>query len=151
MAGFLSSLITDFQVQMERHRNRPFLRGAMGACALVASADGAVSFSERVRIDQIVETLEALKVFDPHEAVDLFNEFTDAILEDPKSGRAKALEAIQSVADNPETAQLLIRICIAVSEAKSERLLVDQIEIVMLCSVLGVDPKEFGLYADEKQ
>lgn len=151
MAGFLSSLITDFQVQMERHRNRPFLRGAMGACALVASADGAVSFSERVRIDQIVETLEALKVFDPHEAVDLFNEFTDAILEDPKSGRAKALEAIQSVADNPETAQLLIRICIAVSEAKSERLLVDQIEIVMLCTELGVDPKEFGLYADEQQ
>lgn len=150
MAGFLSSLITDFQVQMERHRNRPFLRGAMGACALVASADGAVSFSERVRIDQIVETLEALKVFDPHEAVDLFNEFTDAILEDPKSGRAKALEAIQSVADNPETAQLLIRICIAVSEAKSERLLVDQIEIVMLCGVLGVDSKEFGLYADEQ-
>ena len=118
---------------------------------MVASADGAVSFSERVRIDQIVETLEALKVFDPHEAVDLFNEFTDAILEDPKSGRAKALEAIQSVADNPETAQLLIRICIAVSEAKSERLLVDQIEIVMLCSALGVDPKEFGLYADEQQ
>lgn len=150
MAGFLSSLITDFQVQMERHRNRPFLRGAMGACALVASADGAVSFSERVRIDQIVETLEALKVFDPHEAVDLFNEFTDAILEDPKSGRAKALEAIQSVADNPETAQLLIRICIAVSEAKSEKLLVDQIEIVMLCGVLGVDSKEFGLYADEQ-
>ena len=151
MAGFLSSLITDFQVQMERHRNRPFLRGAMGACSLVASADGAVSFSERVRIDQIVETLEALKVFDPHEAVDLFNEFTDAILEDPKSGRAKALEAIQSVADNPETAQLLIRICIAVSEAKSERLLVDQIEIVMLCSALGIDPKEFGLYSDEQQ
>lgn len=150
MAGFLSSLITDFQVQMERHRNRPFLRGAMGACALVASADGAVSFSERVRIDQIVETLEALKVFDPHEAVDLFNEFTDAILEDPKSGRAKALEAIQSVGDNPETAQLLIRICIAVSEAKSEKLLVDQIEIVMLCGVLGVDSKEFGLYADEQ-
>lgn len=150
MAGFLSSLITDFQVQMERHRNRPFLRGAMGACALVASADGTVSFSERVRIDQIVETLEALKVFDPHEAVDLFNEFTDAILEDPKSGRAKALEAIQSVGDNPETAQLLIRICVAVSEAKSERLLVDQVEIVMLCTVLGVDPKEFGLYADEQ-
>jgi len=38
--------------------------------------------------------------------------------------------------------------CLAVAEAKGEKSLVDQIEIVILCSVLGVEPKDAGLYTD---
>ena len=79
--GFLATLTDKFQEQMERHRNRPFLRAVMAACALVAAADGKVSLAERVRVDQILDTLEELRIFDPHEGVDLFNEFTDAIIE----------------------------------------------------------------------
>ena len=59
----------------------------MAACALIAISDGEITFSERIRVDQIVETLDALKVFDPHEAVDLFNDFTAAIRKSPKHGR----------------------------------------------------------------
>ena len=44
----------------------------MAACALVATADGHVTFSETVRVDQIVQILEQLKAFNPVEATDLF-------------------------------------------------------------------------------
>ena len=146
--GFISSLTEHYREQMERNRNRPFLRATMAACALVAIADGKVSFGERVRVDQIMETLDKLKVFDPHEGVDLFNEFTDAILASPARGRATALKALEAVAGDSETAALMIRICLAVSEANGEKSLVDQIEIVTLCSLLGVEPKDCGLYTD---
>lgn len=145
MTGFLQSLITDYRLQMERNRNRPFLQATMAACALVATADGEVALSERIRVDQILDTLEELKVFDPHDGVDLFNRYSEAILHSPEEGRAQAHRLVQAVTRKSETAALLVRICLAVSEAKGEKSLVDQIEIVMLCSVIGVEPPE-GLY-----
>ena len=89
-----------------------------------------------------------LKVFDPHVAVDLFNGYSALILASPKKGRKKALKAVQAVTQNPEAAELLIRICLAVAEAKGKKGLIDQIEIVTLCTILGVEPKFAGLYTD---
>ena len=146
MTGFLASLLNDYTVQIERHRNRPFLKAAMAACALAASADGDVTFAERIRVDKIIDTLEQLKVFDPHEGVELFNRYTAAILAHPKEGREKALRAVRKVTDAPETAALVVRICLAVAESDGQKSLVEQIEIVMLCSLLGVEPSFAGLY-----
>lgn len=148
MASFLDGLTEMFRSRRERHRNMPFLKGAMAACALVAVADGKVSFSQRLRMDRIMETLEALQVFDPHEGVDLFNTHVEDILSDPKAGREKAVAAIQAVATDEETKQLILRICIAISQADGRISLVEQIEIVSLCSLLGIEPKACGLYTD---
>ncbi|MCB2100223.1 MAG: tellurite resistance TerB family protein [Rhodobacterales bacterium] len=146
--GFLSTLVERYQDQLERQRNAGFLRATMAACALVATADGQVSFAQSVRVDHILQTLDALKVYDPHEGVDLFRDYADAILADPQAGRAAALRDVTAAADGPETAQLLVRVCLAVSEANGEKALVDQIEIVSLCSRLGVDPAACGLYPE---
>jgi len=148
MSGFLSTLVNQFQAELERRENRPFLRASMAACALIAVADGKVSFSQRVRVDQILETLDALKVFDPHEGIDLFNEFSDGIFNDTKEGRASALEAILEGAEDSECRAMIIRVCLAVSEANGEKALADQVEIVSLCSRLDVEPNDCGLYVD---
>lgn len=151
MPGFLTSLLTDYREGVERQRNRPFLRASMAACALVAAADGEVSFGERIRVDQILDTLERLKVFDPHEGVDVFNEFTAAILAAPRRGREDALEAVRAVTADPDTAALLVRMCLAIAESGGEKPLATQIEIVMLCSLIGVDPHNLGLYIDDPE
>lgn len=149
MAGFLRGLLDHYQEEMERQKNRPFLRATMAACALVATADGHVTFSERVRIDQILETLDKLKVFDPHEGVEIFNDFMDEIIQNPKVGHEKAYKAVEEVATDQDTSALLLRICLAVSEADGEMSMTDQIEIVSLCSRLGIDPGHCGLYVDK--
>ncbi len=148
MSGFITSLRKSFQHQVDRHHNLPFLKATMAACALVATADGHVSFSESVRVDQIVETLDQLKTFDPHEAVDLFKNYSDMILKNPKEGHREVLRELEPAMENRETAELLIRICLAVAESNGETSLVDQIEIVTLCSLLDVDPAGFGLYKE---
>jgi tellurite resistance protein len=122
----------------------------MAVCALVATADGKVSLGERVWVDQILETLEALKIFDPHEAVDLFNEFSVGILHSLSEGHDLALTALADATDDVETKALIIRICCAISEVKhpdgeENMIAADQIEIVTLCSRLEVDPKTCGL------
>jgi tellurite resistance protein len=148
MAGFLQSLLDDYRQQMERHRNRRFLNAAMAACALAACAEGEVTFSQRIRVDQILDTLERLKVFDPHEGVDLFNAYTGDILTAPRDGQRRAQEAVQEFTGDPETAGLLVRICLAVAESSGDKSLSQQIQIVMLCSLLGVEPRHAGLYTD---
>lgn len=149
MSGFLASLLDDYQLEIERLRKRPFLKASMAACALAAVADGAPTLSERIRVDQILETLEALKIFDPHEGVDLFNEYSNAILQSPEDGRAKALHAVRAVTGRPETAALLVRMCLAVAEAKGELTRMDEIEIAAVCDALGVDCRDIGLYREE--
>ena len=120
----------------------------MAACALVATVDGEVSFAERVRVDQILETLESLKVFDPHDGVNLFNEFTDAILAHPEDGHEGAFRVMERIAQDSNNGALMLRICCAVSEANGEKSLADQIEIVSLCTRLGIEPRDCGLYTD---
>lgn len=150
MSGFLGTLLERYQDHLERQRNRPFLEAAMAACALVSIADGDISLSERIKVDQILETLEALKIFNPHEGVDLFNDFVEGIRQSPRRGRERAIGILTEVAKNPEDARLLIRVCCAVSEADGEMALSDQIEIVSLCSLMGVQPDACGLYIDDE-
>ena len=148
MPGFISSLLSDYKTQVERHKKRPFLNGTMAACALVAIADGQVSFSERVRVDQIINALHTLKVFDPHEAVDIFNRICDDIIKSPKQGREKAMQAVRAAADTDEKASLMVRIFLGICEAGGKASLATQIEAVMLCSIIGKDPTQLGLHID---
>jgi len=120
----------------------------MAACALVATTDGDVSLAEQVRVDQVLQTLDQLRVFDPHVGVDIFREYTDAIMENPELGQENAMEAIAKIATNPETGALLVRVCLAVSEADGDLGLADQIQIVSICTRFGIDPADCGLYID---
>ena len=145
MSGMLEGLRHLFRSRSGKEQDRPFLEAAMAACALVSTSEGQVSFADRVRVDQIMETLARLKVFDPHEGVDIFNRYADHILAEPRAGRAAALEQIRAVAQDPETAEILIRLCLAVSLSDGVTSLVEHIEIVSLCGLIGVDPAKIGL------
>ncbi|MBL6934265.1 MAG: tellurite resistance TerB family protein [Alphaproteobacteria bacterium] len=149
MPDFLKNLTHHYREQVARHKNLPFLKATMAASAVVSMSDGEITFDERMRVDQVLETLEALKVFDPHEGVNLFNGFVEALKESPEAGHAEAVAAIMAGANDPEKAELMIRICLALSESDGEVSLVEQIEIVTLCSLLGLDARAFGLYRDE--
>jgi chromosome partitioning protein len=96
-----------------RTRDRAFLDAAMAASALVATADGAVSFAERSRLDELLTSVEPLTAHDVHDAADLFRIFAENILAHPEEGRARALKAVESVTGDREAAQLLMRIACA--------------------------------------
>lgn len=149
MTSFFDEIVESYRSQVERYRNRPFLKAAMAGCALAACPTGEVSFSERIRVDQVLDTLERLNVFDPHEGVDLFNDYAQGILDHPRKGHERAMQALAPFIDNPDSASLLVRICLAVAEAGGEKSLPQQIEIVMLCSTLGVEPAVAGVDPDQ--
>jgi tellurite resistance protein len=139
MSGIIATLFDSYREQIERHRNRPFLRAAMASCALATMANGVVSLRERVRVDQVLATLDSLQVFDPHEGVELFNEFVEAFRASGDEGRRLALQAIEDeVAQEPGKAELLIRISIAVCAGKDGVPQAFREQIETLCDRLGV-------------
>lgn len=117
MADMLQALTRGIGAMARRHNKRPLLRAAMASCALVAHADGAISFSERIRLDAILDTLDELKVFDPHEGVEMFVNFVDELRADPISGRQRALDAIKPFARDRHATELLMDICVSIAVA----------------------------------
>ena len=138
MATLLERLKETLNAHSERLRNRPFLEATMASAALVACADGDVSLSERIRVDQVMERLDQLKIYDPHLGVTLFNEVVDAYAADPEKGRVLAFGRIDKIAKDPEAAQLMIRICCAISEADGEFSLSEKRMINAICGTLGI-------------
>lgn len=119
-----------------RHRNRPFLEAAMAACAYIAQADGYVSIGERGRIDDILEQLESLRVFDPHEGVNIFNDYVDLLKTDSLSGQKAIFSAIGKMSKDEEAALLVARICIAISNADGDFSEKERAAVVKICDVL---------------
>ncbi len=138
--GFFA-LFDRLKKEFERHRQRPFLEAAMAACALIASADNEVSFSERARMDAVLESLAQLRIFDPHVAVDLFNAQLDALQADRGAGQAAAFEAIRRGAADEDAAELLVRICVAMSLADGDFVSAERAMLGLICSSLNLPPK----------
>ena len=118
--NLLSRLADSFTWGAARARNKPFLEGAMASAALVATADGPASFAKRHTLDQILETVEALKIFEAHRAVDLFDTYSGEIQDAPEHGQAKAVNAISALAGDPKSAGILVRISCAIAKADGE-------------------------------
>lgn len=108
----------------------------MAGCALVATADGSVSLSERSRIDRIFESVGELEIFNPHEAVNRFNDYAESIVADAESGLREALVMIAEFAGDNAHARLLLRACIAVSLADDDFRPEERTRIADICDAL---------------
>ncbi len=109
-------MLERFRLELERHKQRPFLEAVAAACALVATADGEVSFSERARLDAMVESLSQLRLFDPHEVVDAFDEHV-AALSANDDGIDRMLKTVVAGTKADGAPNLLLRISAAMSLA----------------------------------
>jgi len=131
-------LFDRFRKELERHRQRPFLEAVAAACALVATADGEVSFSERSRLDAVVESLSELRLFDPQEVVDAFDADVEALSRDADGEREAMLKTIEAGTANDGAADLLLRIAVAISLADGRDSSDEHQVIDRICAALGL-------------
>ena len=57
MPDFLKTLTLHYREQVACHKSLPFLKATMAASPIVVISDGEVTFDERMRVDQVLETL----------------------------------------------------------------------------------------------
>ncbi len=143
--ALLSRLRDPFATGAMRARNKPFLAAAMASAAFVASTEDGVSFARRHALDQFLESVDRLKAFEVHAAVDLFDDFVQHIRAAPARARARALKAISALAGQAEAAGLLVRIAETVARAEGEVSAEVRDRVGEIARALGVAEPEFEI------
>lgn len=133
-------MLERFRLELQRHKQRPFLEAVAAACALVATADGEVSFSERARLDSVIESLSQLRLFDPHEVVDAFDEHV-ARLAAVEKGTDALLKVVVAGTRAEGAADLLLRISAAISLADGRDSADEHAVMEQICAALGLPDK----------
>ncbi len=131
-----------FVRELERFRHRRFLEASMAACALISMADRKVSLSEQVALDDCLEQVAELRVFDPHKAVDLHRSFVDGIRRNPVIGKRRALAALSRFARDSSAAALLVRLSVAIASAGGAFTDAEREALAEICGALGVSQAE---------
>jgi len=121
-----------------RMHSRVVLEAAMAAAALVATSDGEVSFAKRATLDKVLASLDALKVFEVHVAIGLFNGFAVAIREHEDAGRGRALSCVSEAAGDRQAADLIMRIARAIGQTGNGFSVREVTRITEISAALGI-------------
>lgn len=137
MTGLLQQAREAIAQKLEQFRNREFLEATMAASALVATADGKVDIAELNMIDQALETIHELNIYDPHVAVDLYRDEMEALRTEPDA-RDRILEQVGRLRDDPEAAVMLIKVCVAIAKSDETVTETERQAIGALCDAMGL-------------
>ncbi len=142
MAGdleLLGRLRDPFAAGARRARDKPFLEAAMAAAALVAAADEDVGLARRHTLDDILDSVDRLKVFEIDNSVSLFDDYVRQFRSAPERAEARALKAVSALAGQDEAVDLLLRIAAAMARAEGEISGNSRIRIDKIAGSLGVE------------
>lgn len=134
--------------ELERFRHRRFLEASMATCALISMADRRVSLSEQVALDDCLEQVAELRVFDPHKAVDLHRSFVGDMQRNPVIGKRRALAALARFSGDSSTAALLVRLSVAIACAGGGCSDAEREVLAEICGALGVSQDEAGPWVE---
>jgi len=136
--------------KIERHRNKPFLEAMMAATALLALADEEIVLSERLALDYILENVKELKVFDVHQAVNLFRDYGKEVQQDFNKARERVLESVAKFSGDQEKGALLVRASILMAKADGDFSEPEQKVLDELCRVLCLDSSKVCKFEPEE-
>jgi len=125
--------------KVKRHRNKSFLEAMMAATALLALADAEIVLSERLALDYILENVKELKVFDVHQAVNLFRDYGNEVQQDFNKAKEKVLNTVAKFSGDQQKAALLVRACILIAKADGNFSEPEQKVVDELCRVLCLE------------
>lgn len=143
MFGFKKKLF-GAKVAAKKLENRDLMQAVVGACLLVAAADGSISKEEAAQIDKQLRANKNLEHFGS-EITAQTNLYTEQLEASFRIGRMNILREIKDVASNPLDAEEVFVNAIAVAEAEGG---LDEGELKVLGeigNILGLRLKDFGL------
>lgn len=117
MAGAISSGIDNISNQVGRFKHKRFMQGVVAVCAQVAVADGTVSAAEKQKMMGYLQNAEQLRVFNTNEIIAFFSKLVENYEFDEDIGKGEAMKYILALKNEPEMAQLAIRIGIAIAKS----------------------------------
>jgi tellurite resistance protein TerB len=145
MADFFTQFRSAIGEHIERFRSRDVLEATMAAAALVSMADGTVNLTEASTIDQALEAVHQLDIYDKHEAVDLYHRNIEQLKADPNGARENILKTISKISRDQQASRILIKICIAIGKSDEDLIGEEKSTIIEIAARLGIDSAEIEM------
>ena len=132
------------QTAVARQRNKPFLKATMAASALAMLADGEIQLAERYRLDEILQRLEGLKIYDPQKAIAILDEYIHDLRSDESRAREVLFGKLKRAGQDSETARVIPSVVLAIFASdgvfrESEKRVFEEI-----CAALGLEPADYA-------
>ena len=93
------------------------MEAMIGACAMIACADGSVDVRERRRVLQLMRAFPAFGGFSSEVVAEEFSRHERAFEDEPSLAREKVLDAIEALKPHVSSARMLLSACQQVLEA----------------------------------
>lgn len=133
----------EFSVEIRQAENEHLMEGIVGACAIVAYADGWVTDEEHDRMLRLIRGFEPISAFGLDDVIATFESWTAQFAADQKKGEAAALKAVGRVKGAARYPSLLVKTCCAIAAADGGFDAEERNAIIKICRVLGLDPHDF--------
>ncbi|WP_318387794.1 tellurite resistance TerB family protein [Enterobacter sp.] len=143
--GALSTGREELTRQVGRFKNKKFMQGTVAVCARIAVSSDGVSAEEKQKMMGFLRSSDELKVFDTKEVIDFFNNLVSSFDFDMEIGKGETMKYILALKDQPEAAQLALRVGIAVAKSDGNFDADEQKSAREIAVALGFEPAEFGL------
>ncbi|MDF7681792.1 tellurium resistance membrane protein TerB [Enterobacteriaceae bacterium ESL0689] len=143
--GALTSGRDELTRQVGRYKNKKFMQGTVAVCARIAVASDGVSSEEKQKMIGFLRSSEELKVFETTEVIEFFNKLVTSFDFDLEIGKGETTKYILALKDQPEAAQLALRVGIAVAKSDGNFDDDEKSAVREIARSLGFDPAEFGL------
>lgn len=143
--GALSTGREELTRQVGRFKNKKFMQGTVAVCARIAVSSDGVSAEEKQKMMGFLRSSDELKVFDTKEVIDFFNNLVSSFDFDMEIGKGETMKYILVLKDQPEAAQLALRVGIAVAKSDGNFDADEQKSAREIAVALGFEPAEFGL------
>ena len=127
--------------QVSRFKNKKFMQGTGAVCARIAIA----SDEEKQKMLGFLKASEELKVFDTSEVIEFFNKLISSFEFDTEVGKGETMKYILAMKDQPEAAQVAIRVGIAVAKSDGDFDNDEKEAVRAIAVALGFEPAEFDL------
>jgi tellurite resistance protein len=130
----------------QRGRQRDFVEATMAGCALVALADKEQRLAELLTRDRVLTRVDEMRTFDHQRALEFYDHYAQAIQADPAAGRSRVLDKIAPLRSDRQSAELLVRICIAIGRADQTFSAQERSVVEAVCRALDIHPGDLNVY-----
>lgn len=134
------------KVAAKKLENRDLMQAVVGACLLVAAADGEISKTEAAQVEKQLRANKNLEHFGA-EITSQTNLYVEQLEASFRIGRMNIMREIKDVANNPLDAEEVFVNALAVAEAEGG---LDEGELKVLAEIgnlLGLRLKDYGIDA----
>ena len=134
------ALTEKLRLELERYRNKDFLKAVLAVCALSAHADPKIGLATRYRVDEVLDRLDLIQLFDRAKVNEVLDDYIYGIEQDPPAAAEILHAKIQRLSGDHKKARTLLRIAYLIIIADDLITPAEQAEFNRLCQILAIDP-----------